>query len=137
MNKTVRRGFSLIEMMIVLVMVGVLSAVAYPSYTAQVAKGRRADGKQALLELAQRMERFYSERGTYAGAALGSSGIYASTSPSGYYTLSIATQTADGFKITATPTGKQADDACSVLGYNNLGEQTVGSSATQTVAQCW
>lgn len=131
------QGFTLIELMIVLAVAALLSAVAYPSYVAQVAKGRRTDGKQALVELAQKLERFYSERGTYAGATLGSSGVYPSVSTGGYYALSITTQTVDGFAIAATPQGVQADDACAALGYNQLGEQTVSSAATLPAAKCW
>lgn len=131
------RGFTLIELMVVVAAVAILASVAYPSYRDQVSRGRRADAKQALMELAQRMERFYTERGTYAGATLGTTGIYASVSPGGYYNLAIVTQTADAFSITATPTGVQADDACATLGYNQLGEQSVSSGATLTAAKCW
>lgn len=132
---TRRSGFTLVEMLVVVAMVAVLSAVAYPSYLTQVSKGRRADAKQALVELAQKMERFYTERGTYAGATLGSTGVYASTSPGGYYSLTITSQTADGFTITAAPKGSQASDSCGTLGYNQIGDRSVGSGAT--VAQCW
>ena len=130
-------GFTLVEMMIVVAMVAILASVAYPSYLSQVAKGRRADGKQALMELAQKMERFYSERGTYVGAALGAGGLYPVLSMGGYYTLAIASQTMNGFTLSATPRAVQAGDVCSTLGYNQLGDRTVGAGATLSVAQCW
>lgn len=132
-----QRGFTLVEMLVVVAMVAILGAVAYPSYLAQITKGRRADAKQALVELAQKLERYYTERGTYLGATLGSSGLYPTTSSGGYYTLDIGTPTADAFAITATPGGVQAGDVCSVLGYNQLGVQSVGSGASLTAAQCW
>lgn len=131
------RGFTLIEMMVVVAVVAILASVAYPSYAAQVAKGRRADGKQALVELAQKLERYYTERGTYVGAALGSGGLYPATSSGGYYTLSIATQTVDGFSISAVPRGTQSGDACAVLGYNQQGDRSVGGGAALSVEQCW
>ena len=130
-----RSGFTLVEMLVVVAMVAILSAVAYPSYVSQVTKGRRADAKQALVELAQKLERFYTERGTYVGATLGSAGVYASTSPAGYYTLTITSQTVDGFTITAAPLGNQASDSCGTLGYNQIGDRSVAAGAT--VAQCW
>lgn len=130
-------GFTLIELMITLAVAAVLASIAYPSYFSQVAKGRRGDGKQALVELAQKLERFYTERGTYAGAALGSSGIYPAVSSGGYYALTITTQTVDGFAIAATPQGVQVGDVCAALGYSQLGEQTVSTSATLPAAKCW
>ena len=131
-----RRGFTLVELVIALAVVAILSAVAYPSYTAHIAKGRRADGKQAMLELAQRMERYYTERGTYVGATLGATGIYPNVSAGGHYSLAIASQTADGFAITATPQGRQLGDACGRYGYNQLGEQSV-ADATLASTACW
>ena len=122
--------------MVALVVVGILAAVAYPSYTAQIAKGRRADAKQALVELGQKLERFYSERGTYVGATLGATGIYANTSTGGYYTLAISTQTAAVFTITATPAGRQVGDACGTYGYNQAGDKVVAGGAL-TAANCW
>ncbi len=132
----IQRGFTLVELMIAVAVVALLGALAYPSYAAQIGKGRRADGKQALIELAQRLERFYTERGTYAGATLGSSGIYPDQSTAGYYTLSITSQTADGFTISAAPRGRQAGDACGSYRYNQLGEQTVAGTAL-TASSCW
>jgi type IV pilus assembly protein PilE len=137
MRATPARGFTLIEVMIVVAVVALLSSLAYPTYVAHVARGRRADAKQALLELAQRMERFYTERGTYVGATLGSTGLYPTVSTGGYYTLAITTQTADGFTITAAPRGAQTGDACATFGYNQVGDQSVSSDASLPAAKCW
>lgn len=130
------RGLTMIEVMIALVIVGILAAIAYPSYSASIVKSRRADAKQALVELAQRLERFYSENSTYLGATLGGGGIYASTSAGGYYTLAIPTQTATAFTITATPTGNQSSDACGTFGYDQVGAKTV-SGGSLSAAVCW
>ncbi len=137
MTHPAARGFTLIEMMIVVAIAAVLASIAYPSYTAQVAKGRRADGKQALVELAQKLERYYTERGTYVGATIGSGGLFANVSAGGYYSLAISSQTADAFAISATPRGNQAGDACGALGYNQLGDRSVGAGAALNVEQCW
>ena len=130
------RGFTLIELMVVVAIASVLAAVAYPSYQAQVAKGRRADAKQALLDLAQKMERFYTERATYAGAALGNGGLYAEVSGGGHYTLAIVTQTADGFTLSATPRAAKAGDACGTLGYNQVGDRSRSGTGV-SLEQCW
>ena len=131
-----RRGFTLIEVLTVVVVVGLLAAVAYPSYSSQIVKSRRADAKQALVELAQKLERFYTENSTFVGASLGSSGIYGTTSAGGYYSLAISTQTASGYTITATPTGMQAGDACGSFGYDQAGNKTV-SGGSLTASACW
>ena len=61
------RGFTLIEVMMTVVIIGILAAIAYPAYQDQVRKGRRADAMAQLLTLAQAYERFYTSNNTYAG----------------------------------------------------------------------
>jgi len=131
------RGFTLIELMIAVAVIAILAAVAYPSYRDQITKSHRADAKTALLALAQRMERFYTERSTYVGASVGAAGIYPNKSDQGYYNLSITAQTADAFTIKAAPTGQQAGDKCGSYLFNQLGQKTLDVDATLTVAACW
>jgi type IV pilus assembly protein PilE len=139
-----QRGFTLIELMITLAVVGVLGAVAYPSYLAQISKSHRSDATSALLATAQSLERFYSERSTYAGATLGAgcpgnvaapSCVAAAASNNGFYTIAITTQTAAGFTIQATPTGGQAGDACGSYTYDQTG--TKGVTGALPAASCW
>lgn len=130
------RGFSLIELMITVAILGILVAVGYPSYMGQLAKGRRADARAALADLSQRMERFYTERSTYATATLGGAGIYPSTSPQGYYTLSITNKTATAFTVQATPTGAQASDPCGNFTYDQAGTKGT-NGGTLSTAMCW
>jgi type IV pilus assembly protein PilE len=137
MLRTNQRGFTLVELMITVAVIGLLSAIAYPSYQQQVAKGRRTDAKQSLLELSQKLERYYTERGTYANATLGAGGIYPNVSSGGYYSLAITAQSADGFTVRATPVGNQVGDACDSFQYNQLGEQSVGANATMSAVKCW
>ena len=132
-----RRGFTLVEVMIALVVVVLLSAVAFPTYQQQVAKGRRVDAKQSLVELSQKMERFYTERGTYVGATLGTTGLYPLVTSGGYYDLSITAQTVDGFTVRASPRGAQVGDACASFLYNQLGEQLVSNDASLSAVKCW
>ena len=137
MRAQAAHGFTLIELMITVAVVAILAGVAYPSYRDMISKGRRADGKSAMLDVAQRMERYYTERSTYVGASLGAGGIYAATSAQGYYTLAISAQSASAFSLTATPTGAQASDACGTYGYNQAGTKSVGGAATLSSATCW
>lgn len=131
-----RRGFTLVEVMIAVAVIGILTAVALPSYRQHVANSRRADARAAILSLAQLMERWYTERGTYVGATVGASGIYPSASPQGYYTMSISAQDATTFTISAAPAGAQTGDACGSYTYTQAGTRGV-SGGSRTVAQCW
>jgi type IV pilus assembly protein PilE len=63
------KGFTLIELMIVVAVIGILSAIAYPSYQQYIARSYQAEAKAELLQLAQRLEQFYSNSGNYAGVS--------------------------------------------------------------------
>lgn len=125
---TRQAGITLMELMIVIAVIGILAAIAYPSYQDQMRKSRRTDAKVALTEVANRLENFYNSCNTYtteltaarpgncAGAGLG----YRLTSPEGYYNLSIAALSGNistGYIITADPrtTGPQNGDGAFTL----------------------
>ena len=99
-----KNGFTLIELMIVVAVIGIIAAIAYPSYVDSVRKSRRADAETALMENAQRMEAFYAREGKYTNATLSSN-----KSPDEYYTLALNAG-ASTYTITATPAGDQAKD---------------------------
>lgn len=130
------RGFTLVELMIAVAVVGVLAAIALPSYREYIANARRADGRAGILSLAQAMERWYTERGTYAGATVGSTGIHPNRSSQGYYTLSITVQDATTFTIRAAPAGAQTGDACGSFTYTQAGTRGV-TGGTRGAAECW
>ncbi len=129
-------GFTLIELMVTVVIIGILTAIAYPTYQGYMAKNRRSDGQVALLDLANRMERYFASNNTYAGATLAGVGE-AATSPNGYYNMSIATATATNYTLQAAPTGAQAtaDTLCGTLTLNQLGQK--GTTGTGAAATCW
>lgn len=147
------QGFTLIELMITVAIVGILAAIAYPSYTAQVQKSRRADAQVALQEIAQRQEAYFLRNRSYAKdvTQLG----YSATSTEGQYALSIVgapstctglagTAACAGYIASAAPaTGKsQAHDTpCQLLTLDDRGRQRGGTNATTAAADnaqtCW
>lgn len=121
-------GFSMIELMIVVAIIGIIAAIGYPSYAQHVKKSRRADGQLALMNSAQSMERCKTTRFTYTGCTISAS---EATSPESYYGIALATGgTASSFTIEATAqNGQEGDTECSTLSINELGERTP--------AVCW
>lgn len=140
-----KKGFTLIELMIVVAVIAILAAVAYPSYQDSVRKSRRADAKAVLTELAQWMERNYTEAHRYdqnkAGAAIDTAALPFDKAPKDgndtYYNITVATG-ANTFTLTATPANAQAGDKCGSLTLNQAGQKGVtGAAAGVTAADCW
>ena len=138
------KGFSLIELMIVIAIIGILASISYPSYRDYIMRARRTDGKVALLDTAQRIERYYSENNTYIGAS--NSLNLPQTSGEGFYSVDVAVPnplTGTGYLLTATPQNGQAsnDTECQSFTYSNLGVENIaagpGGSPSSTVALCW
>ena len=134
-QKTTMRGVTLIELMIVVVVVGIMAAIAYPSYQNHVRKTKRADGKAELMETAQELERCYTRFGRYNDGNCAVA--FPITSPEGHYVLTAPTRTAVSFTLDATPQGPQAEDAeCGVLRLTSTGVQ--GSQGGNADANdCW
>jgi type IV pilus assembly protein PilE len=138
-ENTVRSsGFTLLELVITCAIIAILAAIVYPSYTSSVQKSRRSEATAALLGVASQMERFSTEKGSYALATLGAAppAVFANRTESGYYNLSLANLTATTYTIRAAPAGPQVSDPCGTLTYNEQGNKDV-SGGTWTKAQCW
>ncbi len=142
-------GFTLIELMIVVLVVGILAAIAYPAYLENVRKARRADAQAALVGMAAAMERYMvNNNGTYlgaagAGGAPGAAIFYSDQVPvdggRATYTLQIQSLTPvanpNSYVLSATPVNAQAGDRCGTLTLAASGLQ--GRTGTAPLAECW
>ncbi len=136
------RGFTLIELMIVVAVIGIIAAIAYPSYSGYVQKSRRTDAKAALTEAAHALEKYYTMNAKFTGATLGSGSTdtYKDKSPEGYYSLSLSIGNANSFTLTATPTSKgnqNSDTHCAAFTLNNSGLKEATNSSNTKQADCW
>lgn len=142
-----KKGFTLIEIIIVIGIIGVLVSMTYPSYQHYLTHARRIDGQSALLDLATRMEQFYAQNNTYKSARIASGSQYdilsSSISPEKWYTLSIIDATDTTYRLQATPRGAQArlDTACQSFVFNHLGDKEINSGPAgkpaSTTLLCW
>jgi type IV pilus assembly protein PilE len=160
-NNARTAGFTLIELMVVVVIATILLSIAIPSYMSQVRQSRRVDAKTAVLDLAGREESYFSTSGSQYSAAtadLGYSGAWpVPVAPNNYYNVTVCTSTAAGvgcagnanpnppnppwYYILATPvagTSQALDTACQVFGVDSTGYQwALNSAAANTTTTCW
>lgn len=137
MNRTRKRatGFTLIEIMVVVTIIAVLAAIAYPSYRESVAKGRRAQATADLGELAQALERHFTVNNTYANYVIAAPLNRSPRQGDLYYNISfLGVPTRTTYSIRAVPAGAQASDKCGTYALTNAGAKSVSAS---TVAICW
>lgn len=141
-----RSGFTLVEMMITVVIISIITAFAYPAYTKNMQRGKRADVRTVLMEDAQFMERFFTENSSYllstAGVAPVLPQLVSPRSATGTginYNITFTAQTATSYTLQATPVNSMASDDCKSLTLNNLGQKNVVGSPTNgwDVQSCW
>lgn len=138
-----KSGFTLVEVLVVVAILGILGAIAYPLYNSQIEKARRSDARTALLEIAQAEERFFTINGVYTANLAQLSldpDLQAGTSEEGLYNIALANIGGDTgtFQVTATPVAgqPQADDDCTMLRINHLGVKT-GTWTGGGDNRCW
>ena len=138
MKRSNSKGMTLVELMIVVAIIAIIGLIAFPSYEEFMRKGRRADGKNKLMEIASRQERFYSDTGGYGTLAvvMGSATV---DSDDGYYQVSATVGAGlrpQTYLLTATPQGGQSGDTkCGNLTLDQAAAK--GTSGPDTDGKCW
>lgn len=125
------RGFTLIELMITVVVVGILAAIAYPSYQTYILKGNRASAQAFLMDAAQRQQQYFLDNRTYAGdigTLFASAPVPTEVSPYYNITFDPPGTTPPTFKITATPKGSQNKNNEPTLSIDQAGTKLPSTS---------
>lgn len=150
-NNNKNQGFTLIELMIVVAIIGILSAIAYPNYTRYVQESKRTDATVAIMSAAQSQEKYYSQNLKYAFSRA-DLGISAS-SENDLYTITISGTESDGttactatstsctsYTITATAksgTSQYHDTDCRKMTYTNIGVKGAEDASGTASTVCW
>lgn len=126
------RGFTLIELAIVIAIIGFLAAIVYPGYTRQIVRSNRADAQQALIRMAQQAERVYTQRGSYVGSEeleAGLSSLISESEQRGIYGFAATVE--DGglsFSIMATPIPGERNEGDGALEIRSDGSKILDGS---------
>lgn len=145
-RKAGQSGFTLMEVMVTLAIVGIVTAIAYPSYRDNTRRGSRADARGLLLEDAQYMERFFNENNAYNLSVAGSAPVLprtvvpiGATGAKVNYTISLTAVSASAFTLTATAQNSQVNDDCKNLTITNLGQKSTTGTLTGNMTSdlCW
>ncbi|WP_130620392.1 type IV pilin protein [Dyella amyloliquefaciens] len=138
------RGFTLIELMVVVAIVAILAAIAIPSYSRYTYRARRAEGQALLMHIANAQERYYAVQHRYGDlVAIGYASTASALSESGHYLAQVTLQDTNGegqaYVATATGQGMQGADVCGALSIDNTGTRLPGASdaSRNSNGRCW
>jgi type IV pilus assembly protein PilE len=152
MHRQNSHGFTLIEMLVVVAMLGILASIAYPSYSQYSRRADRAEARAQIMRAASQLERVFTERSSYPasanfGALFGASGDSIRSSldqptVGKYQIVYTATQSTgsgpyDQWTLTATKTQGDPDNECGVLSMTSTGKRIGDANAQWSVDDCW
>ena len=128
-----QHGFTLLEVLITVTIVAILAATASMGYMSYVERAQRSEAKSVMMDLSQRLERYYTDEGSYDGFDVpnGMGRIPSEAERSQTYDIDVDTDD-QTFTITATPTGAQTEDAWGELSVDNVGRRT-----SEGGGDCW
>lgn len=135
MNK--EAGFTLMELMIAMVIIGILASIAYPAYMNSVQKARRTDALSVLAQNQIILERCYAQNFAYNAACAGLP-TFPHTSPQGYYSINLTNLTATTYTLTATAQNVQEKDTtCANFSVNQANVRTASDATSNAQTTCW
>ena len=129
------RGFTLLELMIVVAVIAILAALAMSGYSKQVRKSRRAEAKQILSQVVLREEKWRANNPLYFGtdSSIANTALFGTISAGSYYKVDITTgESGTAYTVRAIPTGDQLKDSCGTITY-----AVSGATVTKTPVACW
>ena len=130
------RGFTLIELLIALVILSILTMIAYPSYVRWIVKANRSDAMSTLTQDQIILERCYAQSFSYVGCS--SLPAFPQASPQGFFSIAVSNLTASTYTLTATAAGSQVrDTTCRTMALDQANQKTAANSSGTAQTACW
>ena len=135
MQKANSSGYSLLEVMIVLLIMSILLMVAVPFYQNYLVRSRRTEAQHVLMSSALALEHYYHTKGSYEGASLEKLHVdLQNVSP--YYDILVTYESPNSYVLSAIPTTNQEDRACGTITLDQLGRRGYSGMA-ESLSDCW